>query len=160
MALAKGTNSYVTISEADAFFADRLDVAAWSTASETQKAQALITATSILDDLTWIGTVVSESQPLAFPRVGTYMDPKVGYEVSLSETQVPARIINATFELAYHLLNNDGLLDETGEVDSITIGSISLTKVRNAGKIPYAVSKSINPLRASGGISKAWWRAN
>ena len=38
MALTKGANSYATVAEADVYFADRLDVAAWTAADETQKA--------------------------------------------------------------------------------------------------------------------------
>ena len=48
MALVKGVNSYATVAEADAYFLNRLDVAAWNDADETQKYQSLITATSFL----------------------------------------------------------------------------------------------------------------
>ena len=160
MALAKGINSYMTTSEADAFFADRLDVAAWDSASENQKSQALVTATLLLDSLSWIGIAVSETQELAFPRVGSYIDPKIGYEIQLNSQAIPKRIEEATCELAYHLLNNDGLLDETGEVESISLGAISLTKVRSASKIPFQVKQKIKPLLSNNGVTRAWWRAN
>ncbi len=158
MALAKGTNSYVTISEADAFFADRIDVAAWETASETQKSQALVTATQIIDSLEWIGIIATETQTLAFPRTGSYFEPKVGYEVNL-KNEVPSRIINAVYEVAYHLLNNDGLLDSTGKVDSLSIGSITLTNVKSAGRMPSTARYLIKPLLQSRG-QNAWWRSN
>jgi hypothetical protein len=158
MALVKGTNSYVTVTEADTYFDDRLDVAAWSSAVPLQKAQALITATKFLDEFEWTGIVVSESQALSFPRVGSYFDPKVGYEISLDAT-VPTRLITATCELAYHFLNNDGLLDDTGSVKDLTIGSISLTLVLPASKVPGNVKRIIKPLLANGGAF-SWWRAN
>jgi hypothetical protein len=159
MALTKGVNSYVDVVEASAYFADRLDVAAWESASDVDKAKSLVTATSLLDSLVWIGVAVSETQPLAFPREGSYFDPRLGFEVAFDSTEAPPRIVNATFELAYHLLNNDGLLDETGTVDSLSIGSISLTNVRNASWISPTVDRLIKPMRSTAN-KNAWWRAN
>jgi hypothetical protein len=160
MALTKGTNSYVTLAEADSYFSDRLDVAAWSVGSETQKQQALITATSILDTLEWTGIAVSDSQSLAFPRIGTYFDPRLGKEVSMQDSLfVTQRINTATFELAYHLLNNDGLLDNSGSVIDLQIGTIELRKVRKADKLPQVVKAFIKPLMVNRG-SNSWWRAN
>ena len=158
MALQKGVNSYVTVDEADTYFADRLDVAAWTGASVEQKPQALVTATKMLDDLDWTGYVVSESQPLAFPRSGEYFDPRTGTAVSLSSS-VPTRVQNATMELAYHLLNNDGLLDDTGTVESISIGGINITNIRQANKLPGVVERLVKPLLVNSG-SNMWWRAN
>lgn len=158
MALSKGTNSYATVEEADAYFADRLDVAAWSSADATQKAQALVTATAVLDDMSWLGYAISESQPLAFPRVCEYFDPKVGTMVYLDGTIVPQRIIVATFEIAYHLLNNDGLLDNTGGIESIQVGPIQLSNVEAPNVIPDHVRRAIRPLKRGNG--RTWWRAN
>ena len=42
MALVKGINSYATVLEADTYFADRIDVAAWTGGSSDQKGQALV----------------------------------------------------------------------------------------------------------------------
>jgi hypothetical protein len=157
MALTKGTNSYVTVAEADAYFEDRLDAAAWDEATEAQKPQALVTATRILDDLKWTGVAVSVDQSLAFPRSGCYFDPRVGSSVEMSPT--PKRIEVATCELAYHLLNNDGLLDDTGSVDSLSAGPINLNNIVGAQKIPDFVRRHINPLLVNRG-ARSWWRAN
>lgn len=157
MALVKGLNSYATVEEAEAYFLDRLDVAAWTTASSTQKSQALITATTMLDSLNWTGVAVSSTQSLAFPRSGQYFDPRLGMIVDLEN--VPSRVINACYELAFHLLNNDGLLDSTGTVDSITVGSIVLTGINQTSKIPMFIKSIIKPLFINGG-AKTWWRAN
>lgn len=158
MALLKGTNSYADVAEADAYFGDRLDVSAWTLADATQKAQALVTATKVLENISWIGTAISEDQSLAFPRNGKYFDPRVGSLVVLTSV-VPKRIVNATFELAYHLLNNDGLLDNTGNVTNISIGPISLSNVKSASTLPRIVKNLIKPLQVNGG-SSLWWRAN
>ena len=157
MALVKGTNSYGTVAEADTYFEDRLDRAAWTNADDDQKSQALITATSILDDMTWTGVAVSESQTLAFPRTGSYFDPRLGITVALDDT-VPTRIDNATFELAYHYLNNDGLLDETGSATNLQVGRITLEEVKLPNSMPSHVKRHIKPLLKNGG-SNTWWRA-
>lgn len=158
MALVKNVNSYVTINEANTYFEDRLDVAAWTTASDAQKSQALITATKLLDELNWTGVAVSASQSLAFPRSGTYYDPKIGMEVELTSS-IPNRILLGTYELAYHLLNNDGVLDETGSVRDISVGGISLNSIIQTSKIPKTVKSLIKPLQTNSGAN-LWWRAN
>jgi len=158
MALAKGTNAYATVAEGTDYLADRLDVAAWTDANDTARGQALVTATRILDDMPWVGTVISEDQPLAFPRSGAYFDPRLGTQVVLTTT-VPSRISNASIELAYHLLNNDGLLDDSGIVKDIQVGSVQLSSVLSPNLIPSVVKRMIKPLLANKG-SNAWWRAN
>ena len=158
MALKKGVNSYRTVAEADLYFEDRLDAAAYTEAAEDLKAQSLITATSILDSMNWTGYAVSESQNLAFPRVGTYFDPRLGYDVSFND-DVPDRINKATFELAYHFLNNDGLLDDSGSVLNLKVGSISLERVSLANTVPASVKRLIKPLLENAG-ARQWWRAN
>lgn len=159
MALVKGTNSYVTVDEADAYFAESMDVAAWSVADNTMKAQALVTATRILDEMSWIGTAISESQPLAFPRFAEYFDPRLGTYKTIDGNAVPDRITKAQVELAYHLLNNDGLQDDSGTVTNINIGSIALQDIKRPRLIPLTVKRYINPLLVNGG-SNGWWRFN
>jgi hypothetical protein len=158
MALVKNTNSYATVEEANTYFSDRLDVAAWTDAPDSQKSQSLISATMQLDDLRWVGVAVSENQPLAFPRTGEYFDPKKGIIVALT-TSVPNEIIRATFELAYHFLNNDGLLDDVGSVKNISVGNIQLTDIKRPSKIPLYIREKIQPLLQRGGTN-IWWRAN
>ena len=95
---------------------------------------------------------------LAFPRVGTYFDPRLGYDVSFND-DVPDRINKATFELAYHFLNNDGLLDDSGSVLNLKVGSISLERVSLANTVPASVKRLIKPLLENAG-ARQWWRAN
>lgn len=159
MALVKNTNSYVTVAEANTYFGNRLDVAAWDNASDTLKEQSLITATSMLDELRWVGLAASADQPLAFPRTGIYFDPRLGTNVTLDGASVPDRILKATYEQAYHLLNNDGLLDATNRVSSLEVGPIKLERITTANKRPGVVRKLTSPLLERGGMG-AWWRAN
>jgi hypothetical protein len=158
MALVKNVNAYSDVADANLYFADRLDVAAWESATVLQKEQALITATSMLDNLNWIGQIISSSQVLAFPREAAYFDPRTGTDVLLGE-DVPERIIKGGLELAYHLLNNDGLLDDVGQVNDIEVGSIKLSNIRRASTLPTIVRTYINPLLIRAG-ARSWWRAN
>ena len=158
MALSKGTNSFATVSEADKYFEDRLDSAAWTAATAAQRAQALVTATSMLCELEWSGAASDSSQPLAFPRTGQFYDPMYGTVVELSGS-TPARVVRATYELAYHLLNNDGLLDETGGARDISVGTINLSLLQKPARIPQAIRKMVGPLLVNGG-ARIWWRAN
>jgi hypothetical protein len=155
MAATKGVNSYVTLAEANAYFENKLDVAAWIDASDPQKEQALVTATRYLDNLNWLGAVRSEDQALCFPREGSYYDASRGAHVQFTAT-VPKRITDAVCELAYHLLNNDGLLDDVGGVKSVSVGSISVDMIKAPSVLPDIVFSLVKPMR---NLGRLVWRA-
>lgn len=157
MALIKGQNSYADLNDARTYFENRIDADAWEEASDLKKEQALVSATQALDNLEWIGTAVDPLQTLAFPRVGFFFDKKIGNEVSLNPT--PQRITIACFEMALHLLNNEGLLNSSGNVDSISVGPISLNKIRSSSVIPPMVRNYVKDMLANP-VKNAWWRAN
>jgi hypothetical protein len=160
MALVKGVNSNATVTEADTYFENRLDVANWTSVADAQKEQALCTATSMLDELDWIGVATDPEQSLAHPRKdGEYFDPKLGILVSLVSTVVNQRVMKATYELANHLLNNEGLLDNTGLIKDLELSGIKLSVIRPADKIPMIVKTLIKPLLRNSG-KRTWWRAN
>jgi hypothetical protein len=157
MALSKGINSYATVEEADAYFADRLDNT-FSLATSIRKAQALVTATMLINNLNFIGVVSQENQTLSFPRIGYYMDVS-GHNLGSSMDPTPIRVIKAVYELANHLLTNENLLDDTGKVVSLDISSIKLDHIIPPGKMPSIVLDFLRPLRLNGG-GNTWWRAN
>ena len=79
MALVLGTNSYVTLEQADAYFDTRLDAGAWVNADSDDQESALVTATQILDNYHYIGVAVSSAQSLAWPRKNAaYYEPNLG----------------------------------------------------------------------------------
>jgi len=170
MALQKGTNSYVTLNEADSYFEDRLDVAAWQNAEDELKEQALVSATYILDDMEWLGQVVFSDQALAFPRTnGVFLDSSRGVRTAFSSTYTfpdsdeletdlgrDIRLIRrATYELAYHLINNDGLLDSSGSVETIKVGSISIQEIKETSTTALMVRKIVKPMLKNS--SNSWW---
>lgn len=157
MALSVGVNSYVTVEQADDVLLNRLDVAAWVDATPEIKEKALITATSYLENKRWIGQVVDVNQALAWPRIGAaYFDTRAGAYLAL-DGLIPKRVIDAVIELAYHLLNNDGLLDSGSSAKSVTIGPISISNIQNSPKESVAVTNLLQPLLVN--TSHNWWRA-
>lgn len=63
-----GTNSYISLEDAETYFSNRLHSTVWSSASATDKDKALITATKRINSLRFKGFVCDQTQPLQFPR--------------------------------------------------------------------------------------------
>ena len=144
MALQKGTNSFVSISESDEYFENRLNSETWF-ANDGAVEQALVTATGILDDMDWGGTATpTASYPLSWPRDITYYDNKSGYFVNVEDDRsttfegtIPGDIKKATFELALHLLNNmktqESNASGENKVKDLTVGAVRLIFDLNSG---------------------------
>ena len=165
MALVLNTNSYVDILEADGYFETRIDSASWDAADDTLKEKALVTATTIIDERPWIGSAVSPSQALAWPRKNAiYYDTRLGQEIEFANDEVPERVKTAVYEQALHLIENEDLMLQTVKnYESISIGSISLTDSNNEttriSLTPSLAIKMIKPL-ISRSYNNSWWRAN
>ena len=157
MALQKNVNSYVTVAEADLYFADRLDGSNWTSLDNSIKEKLLIMATMLIDTYEFAGSVISDNQSLAFPRYGIYYDPKLGHNVELTNT-VPDRILKTTYELAFYLNEQPEYLSPVMTVDEIQVDVIKLKGLNNPIKLPSVVNKMIQPLRLNS--SYMWWRSN
>lgn len=168
MALVLNTNSYVSIADADTYFETRIDSADWTAAIVEVKEQALVTATALIDDNAWIGSAVSSSQALAWPRKNAiYNDDRLGLQVTIAEDELPSRVKTAVYEQALHLVNNeDVLMGQTQTFESISVGSISLSDSNgDTTKTPIKPSTALKPIRplirkGSMGQGAGWWRAN
>lgn len=97
--LTVGTNSYVSLADANTIASTRLFTAPWDAATDATRERALATATSLLDRLQWQGRVLAPTQPLAWPRVAQHAAP--GYPLT---AEIPSAIVGATVDLAIHLL--------------------------------------------------------
>lgn len=156
MALSKGTNSYVTVAEADAYFADSVHNVDWTAIDETLKAQLLVSATRLIDQIEFQGVAISSSQSLAFPREGEYLDRRLQLLKSMSPT--PALVETATFELALHLSADTGVLKDEASFSRLTVGPITIERPVSASKTPKKVLDMLKPLSVNTG--NVWWRAN
>lgn len=106
--IVDGANSFVDVTYADAYFADR-GIAAWTGNTSTVKQPALIRATDYIvqrwQDMLK-GDLVDEDQPLPFPRD--------------EEGDLPDTLLRATCEYALRTIDGTPLLpdpttDETGK---------------------------------------------
>lgn len=160
MALPK---EYGDLALASIYFEHRLDADAWVSASDTDKEKALRTAAGIMNGMEWAGQTADPNQEHAFPRTGFYFDRMHQRSVSFSSAHTERRVREALFELAYHLLNNDGLLDSSGGVRSLKVGSIELIDISEASKTPSPLYSRVADMLVSGGTGGSgalWWRAN
>ena len=116
-------NSYVTVAEADAYFATSFGRTAWGSASAANKEIVLIESTRLLDLLvSWKGYVKSDTQALQWPR--TYVPNIDGRYIS--DSIVPKDVKNAVFELAYSLLSNGGFQASENELSKVKVGPVSI----------------------------------
>jgi hypothetical protein len=152
--------SYVTLDEAEEYFSGRLNADAWNEANTLDKEKSLITASGVMDTFQYSGVAVSDSQPRAFPRTGSYYSSRLGKDVIYPVEGAPLEIKNATCEMSLHLFNNEDLLNETSSVDELVVGKIELKGLKDSEKFPSSIYDSIKYLVLSGGGGNSWWRAN
>lgn len=179
MTATKGTNSYVSLEEADTYFNTRISSNDWYNTDEEDKEVALITATSIIDNSPWAGQAVSETQALAWPRIASMFDPRLGRLVTFSgnENSAPLGVRTATYELAIYLIQNPAIFGKelglssapTATPDNIRIGSIALEGLNsNAEALASSGGVPLLPLRIKNMYSKYlinsgarnWYKAN
>lgn len=121
MSLEKGTNSYATVEEADAYFALRLHSNAWTAATPSFKEAALVSATKAIEWLSLAGSKADEDQALEFPRLG--------------QESVPQGIIDAVFEEAIARLesgNSQRLRLQREGVTQASVGRTSESYAKNS----------------------------
>jgi len=111
MAFTVGTNSFVSLADADSYFLDRAN-ATWAAATDANKQAALIRATDYLVQKytgDWLGSITSTSQALPWPRSGVVTSDGV----VISSSAIPDAIKNATSELGLRALSNSNLFADT-----------------------------------------------
>lgn len=143
MALTVGTNSYISVADANSYFADRMNSAVWDGATAVGlKDKALIQATQIIDNQKFIGLRTNPVQDLAFPRFGIYID-----NVLVDSTVIPKRVKDATCELAIWVLQSDFTTpDELAGFSSVQLGPIKVdTKSTSAKQLPPMVVGLLRP---------------
>jgi len=172
MTAIKGTNSYVSLDEADTYFETRLRADDWFETDCEEKEIALVTATSMIDHSRWAGQAVSETQALAWPRIGSVFDPRLGKTVNFvsTATEAPQEVQDATCELALHLIQNPTIMGKeigttatTTTPDEISVGSISLKGLKETEEVPVSEPLRIKKLYSkylNNGGSRNWYRSN
>lgn len=139
-------NSYASLAEAEAYFATRLHAGEWVKASELDKEKALITATSVIDSLSFSGRKYKEGNPgsedyqsLEWPRYPEHSDPYLlGIPHLMNYTKetrewvdnagtpiIPKALKDAVCEEAYFLIRAGRGLDKREHLKAQGLNSIS-----------------------------------
>lgn len=133
-------NSYISVTDADAYFGARLYSTAWTGAVTATKNIALVQAARTLDNyIQWYGIKSDPDFTMQWPRVDIYERQIVdGVETDIELVDmVPQCVIDAQCELAVWLLSND--------VTSVT-GTEGFRKLSVAGAISFEVDSSTKPM--------------
>lgn len=143
------SNSYVSKSEADLYFASRLDTEDWDGATATdQKEKALVTACQRLEEDSYLGFRCTSTQSLSWPRYGVQkVDEYEG--IQYLSTDIPQQLKDAQCELAQELIaDSSAITGEADSVESVKIGGIMVSfKAGSTGTISARVSKLLRELR-------------
>lgn len=148
-------NSYVTVAEANTYFADRVHSSAWE--DFEYKASALVTASQMLDwYMKWKGYKTTAEQSMGWPRVNVIR--RDGSEVA--SDIIPQELKVATYELTLASLDGDRTADNPmAGIEQIKAGSL-MVKADNgdsdstaADTIPERIWKILSDLYMRGDIS-------
>ena len=131
--IVDGANSYASVAEGDAHYTLHLYGQLWAAASTSQKQQALVMATRLINtSVVWKGAPITHLQRLQWPRQGVVLNyqldltvnPVLGYEnttypsfMLVEPNIVPLNVKLATCELSRYLLIEDR---EVGRDNSTT----------------------------------------
>lgn len=105
------SNSYITLTEADAYWADHLYSTTWDALTDDNKNKALVMATRYLDDwVDWKGIKASDNQSLRWPRYDVVDRDNYWIDGDV----IPPFLKDATAELAGYV----AIADPTAEPDT------------------------------------------
>ena len=119
-------NSFVTLDEANNYFATVPDSSTWDDKTVDQKKRALISATRWIDSFVYYGDRCDDGQALKFPRNNYQVD---GVELACST--IPLNIKYAQYELARALANDaDAITGTTGKEGNISEAKLGDLEVK------------------------------
>ena len=118
-------NSFVTLDEANNYFATVPDSSTWDDKTVDQKKRALISATRWIDSFVYYGDRCDDGQALKFPRNNYQVD---GVELACST--IPLNIKYAQYELARALANDTDVITGTtgkeGNISEAKLGDLEV----------------------------------
>lgn len=145
---ANNANSYLTLAEAQDYADRDMDSVEWYQATTDQRTRALLTATRNLDLVGFVGERATPTQSLAWPRKN-FKTPEKTY----TDTEIPAEIKQATWELANSLTRDIVISGQTAGSTSLIPGipNSGLKRVKlDVMEIEWKSSPSvqISPIKA------------
>jgi hypothetical protein len=129
MAITVGTDSYVTVAEADTYFGNRPFSTAWI-GEDDVKEDALKYATKLMELRNYKGGRYVSTQTLSFPRSGLYID-----SVAVDSDTVHQNVKDAQCEIALQVLQTDySAVDSLSEYSDIKVGPIEVS-TKSGGRL-------------------------
>lgn len=149
-------NSYIDVTTADTFFETRLNSTVWTDANDALKQSALVTGTSQLDRLHYIGEPTTKTQRLSWPRQFVPVpDPSGiywGQELRLREhyeasNEVPERVLEALYEISLLLLTDNSLTEDPSlrQFEELEVPGVVKLKI-NSNALPRLFNKNVRTL--------------
>lgn len=157
MAVVVGTNVYLSVADADTYWATRNN-STWSSASTAEKEKALIEATQYIDGAySFIGFQIT-TNVLAWPRYDAYITEGNFAGITYDSTTLPPQLTNACAELALEALSarlvtskeRGGLIKR----EKVDVVEIEYSDFAPSAKSYDFVSILLSPLTKSGGNTK------
>lgn len=153
--------SYCSSDFAGVYFQNQGGIAAWNTATEQQRNEALMQATIWIDQnygTRFVGLRSTSTQPLEWPRAFAY--DRDGYEL----TGIPLALKRATAEMARRWLEDktqfqpDVAAGSNVTQDTVTVGPITISKTYAGGKDAEKRFKVVDRLfQVAGLIDSGGW---
>jgi len=137
-------NSYVTLAEADAYFAGNTHVTDWNNHSDALKEAALIQATQWLDYLNWSGKVCTTTQRLNWPRKDVTC---MGREAVC--TMIPLQVKQAAYELAFKLVHDPDAITGGVRGNGIATGAVKRNKLADLEQEFFAPDNGSTVMKVS-----------
>ena len=153
MALTVGTDTYISLTDANAYFNNGLHAVDWANGGSKCE-PALRMAAKAVDRENYLASIATTSQTMAWPRSGV-VDSE-GREIP--NTVVPQAIKDAQCELAYYYLTNDPTEDDATRnvrrmvADTVVMEYDGRAPVR---RVPDIVMALIRPYLVPGSNSSA-----
>lgn len=131
--------------------------------TDEQVDQSLVGGTRLVDRESYVSSRVSETQPLAFPRVGLSVD-----GITIPDTEVPDNVCEASYEIGIRLHQTanqgvetlggtaNGLKRRRRKVDVLETEDEYWNPAANGlpnGRFPDPAQRLLAPFRSSGGVT-------
>lgn len=151
-------NSYDTVANATTYFTGRLGADAWTDATNDQKAQALISATRMIDRQRWAGTRSTDFpySELQWPRDGVTDK----YGDAVDGDTLPDDLVTGFYELALALLEDEAVQDTPAggsNTKRVKAGSVEVEFFRPTlgavGRFPQIVQELLSQFLAGAAAS-------
>lgn len=140
--------SYISVADTTTYNDAHNAVAAWTSAGDPARERALRLATQYLEaeyNQRWLGERLEETQALAWPRTGVYLD-----GVLVEDGTMPRALLDATAELALRAISGELLGDiaEPGSVDydRVKVGPIEVEQHFPGGRSQIASYRIVDRL--------------